>query len=113
MAIERRRFQVDTTSEAINWHRRRFLRASAATAAAAQLSMMGSASAQTGETNPVGSPGVKPVSSTSFGPQKQIDAGVLNVGYAGAGPADGPSVILLHGWPYDIHTYVDVAPLLT
>ena len=43
---------------------------------------------------------------------KQIDAGVLNVGYAEAGPADGPAVILLHGWPYDIHTYVDVAPLL-
>src|SRR4051794_12254374 len=48
----------------------------------------------------------------SFGSLKQIDAGVLNVGYAQAGPADGPAVILLHGWPYDIHTYVDVAPLL-
>ena len=43
---------------------------------------------------------------------KQIDAGVLNVGYAEAGPPDGPAVILLHGWPYDIHSYVDVAPLL-
>ena len=43
---------------------------------------------------------------------KQIDAGVLNVGYAEAGPTDGPAVILLHGWPYDIHSYVDVAPLL-
>ena len=43
---------------------------------------------------------------------KQIDAGALNVGYAEAGPADGPVVMLLHGWPYDIHTYVDVAPLL-
>jgi pimeloyl-ACP methyl ester carboxylesterase len=43
---------------------------------------------------------------------KQIDAGDLNVGYAEAGPTDGPAVILLHGWPYDIHTYVDVAPLL-
>jgi pimeloyl-ACP methyl ester carboxylesterase len=47
-----------------------------------------------------------------FGPVKQIDAGVLNVGYAEAGPAGGPPVVLLHGWPYDIHTYVDVAPLL-
>jgi pimeloyl-ACP methyl ester carboxylesterase len=47
-----------------------------------------------------------------FGVLKQIDAGVLNVGYAEAGPADGPPVILLHGWPYDIHSYVDVAPLL-
>ncbi len=47
-----------------------------------------------------------------FGPIKQIDAGVLDVGYAEAGPVDGPAVILFHGWPYDIHTYVDVAPLL-
>src|SRR5258708_821490 len=49
---------------------------------------------------------------TSFGLLKQIDAGVLNVGYAETGPTDGPVVILLHGWPYDIHSYVDVAPLL-
>ena len=48
----------------------------------------------------------------SFGPLKQIDAGLLNVGYAEQGPAKGPPVVLLHGWPYDIHTYVDVAPLL-
>ena len=48
----------------------------------------------------------------SFGSLKQIDAGVLNVGYAEAGPTDGPAVILLHGWPYDIHSYVDIAPLL-
>src|SRR5919205_4279898 len=48
----------------------------------------------------------------SFGSLKQIDAGTLNVGYAQAGPTDGPAVILLHGWPYDIHSYVDVAPLL-
>src|SRR5438270_11569546 len=48
----------------------------------------------------------------SFDSLKQIDAGELNVGYVEAGPADGPAVILLHGWPYDIHSYVDVAPLL-
>ena len=47
-----------------------------------------------------------------FGPLKQVQAGSLNVGYAEAGPSDGPAAILLHGWPYDIHTYVDVAPLL-
>src|SRR5438034_9972186 len=47
-----------------------------------------------------------------FGPVKQIDAGVVNVGYVESGPATGLAVILLHGWPYDIHTYVDVAPLL-
>ena len=48
----------------------------------------------------------------SFGSLKQIDAGVLNVGYAEAGPTDGPAVILLHGWPYDIHSFLDVSPLL-
>jgi pimeloyl-ACP methyl ester carboxylesterase len=48
----------------------------------------------------------------SFGLLRQIDAGVLSVSYAEAGPRDGPAVVLLHGWPYDIHTYVDVAPLL-
>ena len=51
-------------------------------------------------------------SHTSFGPLKQVDAGLLNIGYAEDGPADGPPVILLHGWPYDIHSYVDVAPIL-
>ena len=58
------------------------------------------------------SPAIKPGTNTSFGPLKQIDAGLLNVGYAEAGPADGPAVVLLHGWPYDIHSFVDVAPLL-
>ncbi|HEY1710777.1 MAG TPA: alpha/beta hydrolase [Rhizomicrobium sp.] len=48
----------------------------------------------------------------SFGPIKQIDAGLLNVGYAEIGPANGKPVILLHGWPYDIHSFADVAPLL-
>jgi hypothetical protein len=49
---------------------------------------------------------------TSFAALKQIDAGLLNVGYAEAGPANGPAVVLLQGWPYDIYSYVDVAPLL-
>ena len=55
---------------------------------------------------------IKPGTNTSFRSLKQIHAGVLNVGYAEDGPADGAPVILLHGWPYDIHTYVDVTPLL-
>src|SRR2546423_8225319 len=55
---------------------------------------------------------IKPGTNTSFGSLKQIDAGLLNVGYAEAGPSDGRVVMLLHGWPYDIHSYVDVAPLL-
>ena len=53
-----------------------------------------------------------PGTHTSFASLKQIDAGLLNVGYAEAGPPAGPPVILLHGWPYDIHSYVDVAPML-
>ena len=50
--------------------------------------------------------------SASFAPVKQIDAGLLNVGYAESGPSNGSPVILLHGWPYDIHSFVDVAPIL-
>ena len=57
-------------------------------------------------------PTTKPGTNTSFGALKQLEAGVLNVGYAEIGPAAGTTVILLHGWPYDIHSYVDVAPLL-
>jgi pimeloyl-ACP methyl ester carboxylesterase len=99
-------------SEEINNDRRRFLSTTAMTIAAAQLGMFGSASAQSGKTKPANLPAIKPGTNKSFGPLKQIDAGVLTVGYAEAGPANGPAVILLHGWPYDIHTYVDVAPLL-
>ncbi|KAG0054665.1 hypothetical protein BGZ83_010685 [Gryganskiella cystojenkinii] len=52
-------------------------------------------------------------SSVTFGTLKQINAGVLNIGYVEAGPADGPAVILMHGFPYDIHSYADVTPLLS
>jgi pimeloyl-ACP methyl ester carboxylesterase len=48
----------------------------------------------------------------SFGPLKQVEAGELRIAYAEAGPSDGPAVLLLHGWPYDIHSYVEVVPLL-
>jgi pimeloyl-ACP methyl ester carboxylesterase len=53
-----------------------------------------------------------PATTASFGPLTQVDAGVLDIGYAEAGPAGGPAVLLLHGWPYDIHSYVEVTPLL-
>ena len=94
-------------AEQINYHRRHFLGAAALTLAADQLGWTSAASAQTSNL-----PAIKPGTHTSFAPLKQIDAGTLNVGYAEAGPADGSPVLLLHGWPYDIHSFVDVAPLL-
>jgi len=101
-----------TTSEPINLQRRRFFGAAAGAIAAAQFIMTGSAAAQSSTGKPAGAAAIKPGTNTSFAPLKQIDAGLLNVGYAEAGPADGPAVILLHGWPYDIYSFVDVAPLL-
>jgi pimeloyl-ACP methyl ester carboxylesterase len=82
------------------------------TIAAAQFGIIGSTAAQTGKTKPASVPPIKPGTNKSFGPLKQIDAGLLNVGYAETGSSGGPPVLLLHGWPYDIHSYVDVAPLL-
>ncbi|MFZ0194994.1 MAG: alpha/beta hydrolase, partial [Pseudolabrys sp.] len=81
------------------------------TVAAAQFGMVGSAAAQL-NMKPADIPAVKLGTNTSFAPLKQNNAGILSVGYAEAGPANGPVVILLHGWPYDIHSYLDVAPLL-
>ncbi len=94
--------------ENVNHHRRRLFGVAALTLAAAKLGMIGPANAQASTTLPA----IKPGTNTSFGPLKQIDAGALNIGYAETGPANGPVVILLHGWPYDIHSYLDVAPLL-
>jgi pimeloyl-ACP methyl ester carboxylesterase len=99
-------------SEGFNHYRRRFLGTAAMTIAAAQLGMTGFAQAQPNTTRPAKLPPIRPGTNTSFASLKQIDAGLLNVGYAEAGPANGSAVILLHGWPYDIHSYVDVAPLL-
>jgi len=98
-------------SEEIN-HRRRLFGAAAMTLAAAQLGVSGSAAAQSGNTSPAAAPPVKPGTNTSFASLKQINAGLLNIGYAEAGPANGPVVILLHGWPYDIYSFVDATPLL-
>lgn len=90
----------------INHGRRRIMAAGAAMAAA----QFGPAAAQGGPGR-MATGGV-PGAARSFGPLKQVDAGALSIGYAEAGPADGPVAILLHGWPYDIHSFVDVAPLL-
>ena len=99
-------------SEKINHDRRRFFGTVAMTIAAAQFRMISSAAAQSSKANQASVPAIKSGTHTSFGPLKQIDAGLLNVAYAEAGRSDGPPVILLHGWPYDIYSYVDVAPLL-
>ncbi|WP_394778323.1 alpha/beta hydrolase [Undibacterium sp.] len=105
-------------TEEINQNRRRLFGATAMTFAAAQLGVFGSAHAETGPVTSTGTGNAtNPAttgrgSHTSFGTLKQIDAGLLNIGYAEAGPANGPVIILLHGWPYDIHAFVDVAPVL-
>jgi len=109
-----KRGQVST--DQINQDRRRFMRNAAMTLAAAELVTMSSAVAQPSKKNakdmtPV-TPGTNGSSGATFGPLKQIDAGLLNVGYAEAGPANGPAVLLLHGWPYDIYSFVDVTPVL-
>jgi pimeloyl-ACP methyl ester carboxylesterase len=100
-------------SEKLKFDRRCFLGAAAITVAAGPLFMIGSADAQSGNAKPADVTTIKRGANTSFSTLKQIDAGVLNIGYAEAGPADGSPVILLHGWPYDIHSFVDVVPLLT
>ncbi len=97
--------------EQINHDRRRYLSATVKSVAAAELTTIGSA-AQPETTQRKKMAAIRPGTNTSFASLRRIDAGVLNVGYAEAGPADAPAVILLHGWPYDIHSYVDVAPLL-
>lgn len=92
--------------------RRRFLGTAAMTLAASRLGLFGLSEMPTPELPGRQAAERKRESHASFGPLKQIDAGVLNIGYAEDGAPDGPVVILLHGWPYDIHSFVDVAPLL-
>ena len=96
-------------ADEIDKNRRQLIGTAALALAAAALGLTGAASAQTRSSS---LPAIKPGTNTSFGSLKQIDAGVLNVGYAEVGPPDGAPIILLHGWPYDIHSFVDVTPLL-
>lgn len=99
-------------SDEINHPRRRFIGAIALSLAATQFTSAGAVRAQAGAGEAPRLPAVAPGTNKSFPVLKQIDAGVLNVGYAELGASDAPAVILLHGWPYDVHTYVDVAPVL-
>jgi pimeloyl-ACP methyl ester carboxylesterase len=94
------------------YDRRRFLGSAAMSIAAAKFVAIDSTHGKSGRTKASSANIINPPTNPSFGPLKQIDAGLLNIGYAEVGPSKGAPVILLHGWPYDIHTYVDVAPLL-
>jgi pimeloyl-ACP methyl ester carboxylesterase len=94
--------------------RRRLLAPSILAVALLQLGALGGAWSQASAAE-VAASTIGPItagSNTSFGPLKHVKAGLLDVAYAEVGPADGPPVILMHGWPYDIHSYVDVAPAL-
>lgn len=88
-------------SETINRSRRRLLSGAAATIAAAELGLVPPARAQTGQG-----------AGAAFGPLKVVDADFLRVGYLEAGNPSGPVALLLHGWPYDIHSFAEVVPLL-
>jgi pimeloyl-ACP methyl ester carboxylesterase len=98
--------------EALRKDRRWFVTSAALTAAAAQLGVFSSLDARASDARPAGENVSHPGAGASFGPLKRMDAGLLNVGYAEAGPVNGPAVILLHGWPYDIYSFVEVTPLL-
>jgi pimeloyl-ACP methyl ester carboxylesterase len=98
--------------DGINHDRRQFLGTAARGIAAAHLGLIGAAETRPGASTPAGPAAIHGGASAPPGPLKQVEAGDLDVGYAESGPADGRPVILLHGWPYDIHTYADVAPLL-
>jgi len=97
------------------YDRRRFLGAAAMSMVAAQLGGLKAAAAQATSSTSGGTSRIRRSTTSrhpSFGPVRQIKAGLLNVGYVEAGPAEGAPVMLLHGWPYDIHTFEEVTPVL-
>lgn len=93
-------------------NRRGFLGTAAMTLAATQFGLLGSAIAGPAKAKSNGKARISPGTSASYGPLKQVNAGLLNIGYADEGPANGPAVILLHGWPYDIYSFVDATAIL-
>ena len=92
--------------------RRHLIGAAALTMIAAEFGVVRTAQAETQGQQPATTSAGRPASRSAFGGLKQVEAGTLNVGLIDAGPGDGPAVILLHGWPYDIHSYEDVTPIL-
>jgi pimeloyl-ACP methyl ester carboxylesterase len=96
-------------SENINRRRRHLVGLAAATFAAAGFGGMGPVR---GEPRPDRAAHPNLRNDGTFAPLKQVEAGLLNVGYVEVGPTNGPAVILLHGWPYDIHSFTEVTPLL-
>lgn len=100
-------------SNGMIYDRRGFISAASLTLAASGLTLSGFSQSDSESVKRISASGIKNSGTNhSFGPLKQIDAGLLNIGYAEEGPANGPPVILLHGWPYDIYSFVDVSPLL-
>jgi pimeloyl-ACP methyl ester carboxylesterase len=97
---------------ACNTERRRFFGTATIALAAPQIDLTAPANAQSDSPSKGNSPSVSPGRASAFASLKQVDAGALSVSYADAGPAGGPAVLLLHGWPYDIHSFVEVTPLL-
>jgi len=95
-----------------NSDRRWFLSAAVIALATTPLDVIRVADAQTARTKVPKATPARPETNTSFAPLKQIDAGLLNVGYVEVGPKDGSAVVLLHGWPYDIHSFAAVTPIL-
>lgn len=96
------------TSDRIDQDRRQLLAAAALTLLGGPLGAAGAANGEGRSTQQT----MSRSTNATFRSLKQVEAGILNVSYAEDGPAEGPAVILLHGWPYDIYSYVDVAPLL-
>jgi pimeloyl-ACP methyl ester carboxylesterase len=97
-------------SREIDPQRRRFFGLAASALAATEIVTATAADAQPGSAASPTPP--RTSMNSSFAPLRQIDAGPLNVQYAEAGPASGPAVLLLHGWPYDIHSFIEVTPAL-
>jgi len=99
-------------TELTDLKRRRFIGTATTTLTAASLGMFSASRARSGETQAPAASANAPGTGPGFRSLKQIHAGLLNVGYAEDGPAHGPAVLLMHGWPYDIHSYAEVSPLL-